>query len=233
MINRYINNTNFNVDNFLNGDWWIYKLTINDYKVVVICWNLLLLFVPYFLCNLIIKYWHQNKFKKFYQKILALGLGFIWLLFIPNTAYIITDIRHLLNYCPLDSPHKVCPENVWMIIFFFFYASFGWVAYVYLVNQMKEFLAKAWGRKISLLYTWLVIPFISLGVLLGLINRWNSWEFFIYPINLFKNVSVYFTSLDYFINWLIFTIFLYILYWGGNLVMNNAPPGGTGKMQNE
>jgi uncharacterized membrane protein len=105
-----------------------------------------------------------------------------------------------------------------MIIFFFTYASIGWVAFVYLLNQMKSFIEMLFNKIVVRIYSIIIIPFVSLGVLLGLLNRWNSWEIFIYPTDFLKNVFIYFTDCIYFMNWLIFTVFLYILYFGGNFL---------------
>ncbi|MEA3463968.1 MAG: DUF1361 domain-containing protein [Patescibacteria group bacterium] len=181
----------------------------------MIAWNLLLLVIPFFLCGNLIKLWQKSKFSKCRQKLAAVCLYFVWLLFIPNSAYIITDIRHLLNFCPLNQ-YKICIENAWMIMFFFSYSVIGWVAFVYLINQMKILVNEIWGKLAVKIYIWLIAPIVSLGVLLGLINRWNSWEALIYPIAIAKDALKYFTDFVYFKNWIIFTIFLYILYFTGN-----------------
>lgn len=190
-------------------------MTINNYTVITILWNLMLLLVPFFLCRFLIKFWHSFQFKKLYQKLEAVLLGCIWLLFIPNSAYIITEVRQLLNFCPPNSIN-VCIENAWMIMFFFTYAAVGWSAYVYLLNQMKVLVCEIWGEIAAKIYILSIVPFISLGVLLGLINRWNSWEVFIYPALMISDIVKYFTIYIFFNNWLLFTIFLYLLYFGGN-----------------
>src|SRR5687767_8279664 len=53
-------------------------------------WNLFLALIPYALTRLLTQrsYWVENKWK------FAL-INFIWLLFIPNSFYIITDLFHL------------------------------------------------------------------------------------------------------------------------------------------
>ena len=189
--------------------------SVNDYYVISIVWNLFLLIIPFFLCRNLITLWQKSKFSKWHQKLFAACLCFVWLLFIPNSAYIITDVRHLLNYCPLNQ-YKICIESAWMIMFFFSYAVIGWVAFVYLINQMKAVIYEICGSLIGKIYIWLIAPIVSLGVLLGLINRWNSWEVLIYPVAIAKDALTYFTDFMHFKNWIIFTIFLYILYFAGN-----------------
>jgi uncharacterized membrane protein len=149
------------------------------------------------------------------RKIFVFILWFFWLLFIPNTAYVMSEVRHLINYCPTDSPFQVCEKNSWMILFFFTYSLIGWAAYVLLLNQMKRLVGYVFGNFVSIIYTLVSIPVISLGFLMGLIHRWNSWEIFIYPANFYNNLSIYWIDSQHFTNWLIFTTFLYILYIAG------------------
>lgn len=221
MIAEHISNSNYNLRYIYNNYSWFSKLSINDYPLIVFFWNLFLLLIPYFLVFYLIKYWELTGFKKVYQKIIAFCVGFIWLIFIPNTAYIITDIRHINNSCFSNSVYMVCSENAWMIMFLFAYAVIGWVAFVFLLNQMKNFIGIIFDKKIAKIFINSVIPLIAWGVLLGLLNRWNSWEIFIYPLDFFSHALLYFTNLIYFTNWLIFTIFLYILYYGGNYLFRD------------
>lgn len=221
MIERYINNSLTNVDNFFKDDRWLYRIKVNDYQLITIFWNLFLIIVPFFLCHLLIKYWQKTGYRKFLPKVTAFLIAALWLLFVPNAAYVMSEVRHLLDYCPPDSPFRVCEKNAWMPLFFFAYASIGWVTYVLLINQMKWLVKEVFGRWLAHIYVLAIIPLISLGFLIGLINRWNSWEIFVQPFKLYKNLLVYFSDPLYFTNWLIFTILLYALYFGGNWVFKD------------
>lgn len=215
MLNRYINNSIFSVDNFFQGDQWLYGVKINDYQVVTIIWNLILIIVPFLIAIFLHRYWRKTSLSGVGRKIFAFILWFFWLLFIPNTAYVMSEVRHLLNYCPVSSPFQVCEKNSWMILFFFTYALIGWISYVLLLNQMKRLVGYIFGNIVSIIYTLLSIPIIALGFLMGLVHRWNSWEVFIYPGNFFNNLKIYWIDSQHFTNWLIFTTFLYILYIAG------------------
>lgn len=215
MIQRYINNSIYNVDNFFKQDRWLFKLKVNDYQVVTIAWNIMLVFVPWVAATALRKLYLRTGLRRPINKLLALVIFFVWLLFIPNTAYIISEVRHLLDYCPRNAQFQVCEKNAWMSIFFFTYSAIGWIFFVYLLSQMESLLRMMYGKVFSRVFSFIMIPLISLGFLLGLVNRWNSWEFFIYPKQFFSTIPVYWTDPIYFTNWLIFTIFLYILYWGG------------------
>lgn len=215
MISRYINKSIYSVDNFFVDDRWLFRLKVNNYQIVTIFWNIGLMLIPWLLASILYRLWRKTGFRSFAHKGLAGLIFFAWLLFIPNTAYVMSEVRHLIDYCPRDSAFQVCEENAWMSIFFFIYAAIGWVFYVFLLNQMKTLVALVCNRLVSHLFVVLLVPAIALGFLLGLLNRWNSWEFFIYPRDFFATIPVYWTDSIYFTNWLFFTIFLYVLYWGG------------------
>lgn len=210
----YTNLSNF--EKFFFSDFWPDYLFINNYPVLVVFWNLLLLLAPYLIIKFLEYYWKPNNFKKWQEKFI-LGVFFlIWLLFIPNSAYIITEVRHLHDYCPGSGYLAICPENAWMVMFFFVYSLIGWISFVYLLNQMRNFMEKSYNKLIAEVFVISVIPIITAGMLLGLINRWNSWETFTHPFKILNDLSLYFTNLMYLKNLLIFIIGLYILYFTGN-----------------
>ncbi|KKR20425.1 MAG: hypothetical protein UT48_C0018G0018 [Parcubacteria group bacterium GW2011_GWE2_39_37] len=220
-IERYINSSKYSVDNFFQDDRWLYHLKINNYQVVTIIWNLFLIIVPFVICYLLIKYWQKNGFRTIGQKLMAFLLFFFWLLFIPNTAYIISEVRHLIDYCPRESKFQVCEQNAWMSLFFFTYSAIGWVTFVLLINQMKSLIKNVFGKIVANLFILVIIPVIALGFLIGLLNRWNSWELFIYPVALYKNLMLYFTVSGNLANLIIFSAFLYLLYYSGNYLFKN------------
>lgn len=215
MISRYINKSIYSVDNFFQNDRWFFRLKVNNYQIVTIIWNIGLMIVPWLAAIFLYRIWSKTGFRSLTDKLLGLAVFFVWLLFIPNTAYVMSEVRHLLDYCPPESAFQVCEENAWMSLFFFIYASVGWVFYVYLLNQMQTLVRLVFNKIVSTLFIIALVPIVALGFLLGLLNRWNSWEFFIYPKDFFMTIPVYWSDPVYFTNWLFFTIFLYVLYWGG------------------
>ena len=221
-MDRIINYSFLSLDNFYDHYPTLSGLAVNDYQLVTIVWNVFLVFLPLTFYLLLKSYWRRTGLIKLGQKTAAAVLFIFWLLFFPNTAYIITDIRHLLNYCPLDSPNKVCAANAWMIMFFFTYSSFGWVAFYYLLKLMSNLANEIFRRLWPGLFAALVIPLSSLGILLGLLNRFNSWDIFLFPLWLLRVSAVYFSDINYFIDWLIFTIFLYLFYFAGDVIFRKV-----------
>lgn len=206
--------SNFMVANFdkILSESLGHGIMINDYYVETIFWNIFLAVIPVLLILYLAELYKKNKFKKLKQKIYAYFLFFIWLIFLPNAAYIITDVRHISGYCPVNHYLKVCPQNAWMIIFFFMYALIGWLINAYLLLKIESLIAKIYSKKISKIFIYLLIPILSLGLMLGLVDRWNSWEIFVHPFMILKSVWRYFSSWLYFKNWLAFCIGLYVSY---------------------
>lgn len=239
MNQNFINNSIYGIDSIFKRFSLDETIGVNGYPLLAVVFNLVMLAVPYFIFILLKKYKNKTGLKSVKDKAIALALGFLWLIFIPNTVYIISDIRHINGFCPVDSEFMVCVDTAWMILFFFIYASIGWVAFVYFLNQMKGLVGGIFsassnpptplvmgafnppaplskGGDYGNFFIISVIPLISLGFLLGLLNRWNSWEIFVDPIGILKTAIIYFTDINYFFNWAVFTLFLYILYYGGN-----------------
>jgi uncharacterized membrane protein len=214
-MDRIINNSFLSLDSFYGRYPFLDSIAINNYQLFTIIWNIFLALLPLVFYIVLKSYWFRTGLIKFNQKIAAAVLFIFWLLFFPNTAYIITDVRHLLDYCPIDSPDRVCSLNAWMIIIFFTYASFGWVSFYYILKLMSDLANKIFNKLEPYFFVGLVVPVTSFGILLGLLNRFNSWDIFIAPVQLAQAVLVYFLNINYFIDWFIFTIFLYLLYFSG------------------
>lgn len=202
-------------------------IAINQYQLVTFVWNIFLALLPLAFYALLKSYWRRTGLIKLRQKAAAAVLFIFWLLFLPNAAYIITDVRHLLNYCPLDSPNKVCADNAWMIIIFFTYSCFGWVSFYFLLKSMSGLINRIFVKFRPYLFAALIIPAVSLGVLFGLLNRFNSWDVFLFPLWFSRVFTAYFLDIKYFTDWLIFTIFFYLLYFAGDVIFRKIDTGKT------
>lgn len=225
MIERYINNSPLNVDNFIQGDYWLFKIKIGHYDIATIVWNLALLLVP-FGCALAIKRLRTlPSFSGLKRGLVIAIIFFVWLLFIPNAAYIMSEVRHINSYCPADTYYHVCLDDLWQVFFFFLYALVGWLAFYHLLRQMSLILVALLGRGSEMLYAAMLIPLIALGMLLGLVNRFNSWEFLSSPGKIFSTAASYVSDWSYFRIWFLTAAFLFIFYRIGGLVLkkNKCP----------
>ncbi|MDD4902011.1 MAG: DUF1361 domain-containing protein [Patescibacteria group bacterium] len=191
---------------------------VNDYPFLMMVWNLFLAMVPFGLFLLFFSYWQKTKFKKTGQKIRAVIIFFFWFIFLPNAAYLVVGNRHLLNFCPADSANSVCIAGTWQIMYFFVYSVLGWVLFAIYLSQMRQVLAKIFNAKIARNLIYGMIPFVSWAVLLGLIERYNSWDIFLHPLLIFQNLLKYLVDWEYFRNLLVFTAGYYVLYFFGTVI---------------
>ncbi len=210
-MDRFINLSAFQPENFL-GHLPLWSLTINGYSTVMIFWNLLLAAVAVWLA-----YRLARAIEKKESGGLSLVVGLLWLLMLPNTAYIMTDGRHIIGYCPPEEFARTCRDNAWMTLFFFAYAAVGWYSFVQALLPVTAAIGRRW--KGSEVYAGLAGAILSaLGVMLGLVNRWNSWEVVTDPLGIFWTFWRSLGDLTYLRNWLIMSVLLYILFWVGQAV---------------
>jgi uncharacterized membrane protein len=108
-------------------------------------------------------------------------LGAIWLAFLPNTCYLLSEWRHLpvalrfSYYLPIEKmDSKVAPNVMLVSLFFLCYSGLGAMTFALAIRPIAGMMRRA-GVKL-----WLVgIPFfilMSVGVYLGLVLRFNSWN---------------------------------------------------------
>ena len=207
---------------------------VNNYPFVMVVWNIILAMVPYAFFLAFDNLWEKTRFKKVWQKICATIIFFFWFIFIPNSAYLIADVRHLVTYCPTNSYLSMCVSGSWQIMFFFVYSVFGWAFFVIFLRLMRDLLGRIFSRRTGEIFTFALIPVIALGVLFGLTERFNSWDIFIHPLAIFANLLRYMTSWLYFRNFLAFSAGLYVLYFFGNFLFKNeiVENKRTGKRKN-
>jgi uncharacterized membrane protein len=217
-MERLINHSWLSLEEIYDHYRWLNYASVNHYQFFTIVWNILLIIIPLGIYFFLDYYWLKTKLIKIKEKITAVILFIFWLLFFPNAAYLISDVRHLLNYCPADSPYQVCLDNAWMIIFFFTYSILGWVSFYYLLKSMSILIGKIFGKIWSDIFAVLMVPLSSLGLLLGLLNRFNSLDVILYPQQFLKTLWLYVSNINYLLNWLVFTLFLYLLYFIGDVI---------------
>ncbi|GAB3888324.1 DUF1361 domain-containing protein [Spirosoma agri] len=152
----------------LTGNWWFF---------IMLTWNLFLAFFPLGVV-LILRDLRRSGFlsRWLFGSCLA-----IWLAFLPNAPYIITDLYHIKN---VDNP------LLWfdtMTIFLF--AQTGLLIGLYSILIVHRLVRPLIGAKL----TWLVLLTGQLlsgfGIYLGRFGRWNSWDVLTNPLNLFSAIA--------------------------------------------
>jgi len=147
-----------------------------EFYFTFLLWNLFLAAIP----------WLVSQIAEKYRDISVVGnlsLFAIWLLFLPNTFYVITDLIHLKNstgfYVMLD---------ILLILSFAFICVFLGYSSLNKVNKIVR------GRfpEINLNYfNYSILILCSFGIYLGRFLRYNSWNIINNPRNLFLDCMNY------------------------------------------
>ena len=139
-------------------------------------WNLFLAVVP---C--LITQWISRR-PRIYRDKLKLSLAIMaWLLFVPNSFYIITDLFHLDKF---DS----APEWFDLLLIF----SFAWnglLLGVLSIRSIEKIVERVWGRSFSVILLFVVMWLNALGIYLGRYLRFNSWDIFTQPQSLLNEMT--------------------------------------------
>ncbi len=125
--------------------------------------------------------------------LLAVGLGLIWFIFLPNTCYLLTEWRHYMD--TVDSQNlflRAKGDSVLFVkltlgtMFYFLYSLFGMVAFATAIRPVER---AAIRRGVTVRF-W-ALPFfaaVALGVYLGLVFRLNSWDALRHPAMVWEAV---------------------------------------------
>jgi uncharacterized membrane protein len=167
-------------------------------------WNLFLAAIPYLISTGLSKtVWLK---KQAFVLLIVLG---IWLLFLPNAPYIITDLMHL-RHTKSSLP--------WLDPFMLFaFAMNGLILGLLSIHQVYSVLADKWNVKVAKRLVFIIVFLCGFGIYLGRFQRWNSWELFSDPIILLKDCIDSISNPNYRTRtWGItvgFGFFLWILFW--------------------
>ncbi|MGV3658033.1 MAG: DUF1361 domain-containing protein [Chitinophagaceae bacterium] len=138
-------------------------------------WNLFLAFVPLAITHFL------QRYIRWIESTPLFVIGFVaWLLFLPNSFYIITDLFHL-------EERRGIP--LWFDLTLIF--SFAWnglIMGVVSVRQMEKLVAVKW----PIISEWLfMLPLMflnALGIYIGRYLRYNSWDVISKPFDLTKDI---------------------------------------------
>ena len=138
-------------------------------------WNLFLAFVPYAITRFVSQRpaWRENN-KKFLLVFIS------WLLFIPNSFYIITDLFHLNTRLPVP---------LWFDLALIL--SFVWnglLLGILSVRQMEKIIESKFKLKNEWIFIYPLMLLNAFGVYVGRYLRYNSWDIISNPFQLFNDI---------------------------------------------
>lgn len=182
------------------------KLTTSIYLMFLI-WNLFLAIIPYTITSYL-------KTKNNIENKLKFGiLSIIWLLFLPNSFYIITDFVHL----SLSNSYTFWYDLVLI-------SSYSILGFVLGITSMQDF-ESILNSKINSKKTSILLFIISLlsgfGIYLGRILRYNSWDILKNPMNLFSDLLQIFISKESLSFSIFFGCFIYFIFQISKQLINN------------
>ena len=193
---------------------FLFHLNIHGYPVLVIPWNIFLAIVPCVIAYHLEKSVSGKKWKDLKgHKFAFIPIFIFWLFMLPNTAYLIFDVRHLADYCDNLDVYRVCQNGSWLVIFFFTYALIGVPTLYYAINKMSRVFGAVFNRSAAALLPVFAIPLISIGVMFGLYSRFNSWDILLKPCEILRVAGTYFTEPYLFTDFIVFATCLYFIYY--------------------
>lgn len=186
------------------------KLT-HSFFYLFLVWNLFLAVIPFTITTYLVSLSKLNKFR-------LMVCFSVWLLFLPNAPYIVTDLIHLrLSSTPI----------IWIdIIIVSAFACNGLLLFYLSILDMKTVL-QSYFKKTLLNYSLIAIIFLSsFGVYLGRFLRYNSWEILSNPkylINDILNIVIQpYTNKQAWLFTIFFGGFLSFGYWVFKQLFSNS-----------
>lgn len=192
---------------------------------LAVVWNLFLAFVPVVLAWAILLVARKQRSEHVaVNKLLLAPLLVLWLVFLPNTCYLLTEWRHyidLLVHNPLlyfGAKHsgKKMAEFLCLTGFFAFYTGSGVASFNLAIWPIDQLLRPS--KAVKALFFW----FCSMGVYLGLIPRYNSWFLVREPGKILHTALQTFLNLSLSLVIVSFALFLWLLNFLFGLMMDGA-----------
>ena len=151
-------------------------------------WNAFLAWIPVFISTYL--FWKIYEKKEKIQPVYFWILLAVWLLFLPNAPYLLTDFVHLV-------PRAGVP--IWYdVMLLLSYSLLGLFQFEYSLIHIRQVLRRRWHVVIHSWFVPFVIVLMSIGLYVGRFLRWNSWDILTQPLRLVSDtISVVTTTSEY------------------------------------
>ncbi len=149
------------------------------FNLFMMGWNVFLSVVPIFLARIL------HKAKSRHVQIVLFPL---WLVFLPNTLYMITDVIHIFNprFSQMTIPFQILGIGLYILIFVLAVYTF--------ILSIKPVLQKyrAFLNRLSPSYKLILFSIFSMligfAISMGRFQRTNTWYIFTQPIRVVQDV---------------------------------------------
>lgn len=155
--------------------WHDLQMFDSPWMFMFLPWNLFLGWIPF-----LIAYHLEWIRRSILGNVITWPALLMWLLFLPNAPYLITDLIHL-KYRP--------PLPVWYdMLMLYCFAWTGLMLGFFSLLYTRDF----WARHISPntvgLFVFSSLALCSFGIYIGRFQRWNSWDLITNPLGLVYDI---------------------------------------------
>ena len=202
-INQYKIVSLLTISMFLSLSMLIIRIKVtHSFTYIFLAWNLFLALVPYAITTYLIKRSTIHKF--------SVGIWLvIWLFFLPNAPYIITDFIHISH-----------SEGALIWLDILLITSFAYNGLILYFLSIKDFqkIIRNYLSKIKTNYLInLIFLLTGFGIYLGRFLRYNSWDIISNPFILINDIITLILEPQQHLHvWLFtfsFSCFLAVSYW--------------------
>ncbi|MCX6183240.1 MAG: DUF1361 domain-containing protein [Bacteroidetes bacterium] len=180
---------------------------------VLLNWNLFLAIVPWLLTSLMMLSATLRK-----SKLVLFIFLCVWLLFFPNSPYILTDLIHLKKRAGIP---------MWFDLLMIL--SYAWTGLLFGFVSLQDIHRLLYDNMSKWISNCIIVFLLflgSAGIFLGRFLRWNSWDIIHRPKGIANELSErIFNPEDYLPMWLftlVMGVLLNTMYWSVSLLKKNS-----------
>ncbi len=133
-------------------------------------WNLFLAWLP---AGAALLAYNIYKRRSWLRWLVTPASALVWLIFLPNAPYLLTDIVHLQEQPGVPYWYD--------LIMFLAFAWTGFFLGLVSLFLMQEIVRRSTGGIASWVFAFGVVGLSSFGIYLGRFLRWNSWDILLRP----------------------------------------------------
>lgn len=127
------------------------------------------------------------------NKFLKIITGLLWLIFLPNTIYIFTDLEHLIRQWEYIHP----AFRSLLVIQYVIYEIAGVITFILAFIPFERLVKSMTFFKKNKTRAYIIFNFIiAFGLVLGRVERINSWEIFTNPQSVMMSAIDVISSID-------------------------------------
>jgi uncharacterized membrane protein len=148
----------------------------HTYSLIYLLWNILLALIPYWISLFMLR---RREATALPLPLAVIG-SVLWLLFIPNAPYLVTDLIHIthLKQIPIIFDTFLIFTSAWI----------GVLLYCKSVYNIEQILRMKYSSRATSYIIAIISMVVSFGIYLGRFLRFNSWDVLANPLSLYGGV---------------------------------------------